>query len=121
MTGVPTLDGNVLSKKARRIVADAKRQGGLCYWCKRKMILPGDPGYYRIKGAVSRQGATLDHLYSFHHPLRGDPQGKHRNVIACDKCNRKRGALEMLVLARYGKLQPRVYHPNELGHQCVRP
>jgi hypothetical protein len=27
----------------------------------------------------------------------------------------------MLVLARYGQLQPRVYHPDELGHQCVLP
>lgn len=67
----------ILSKKAKRIVKDAIRQGRRCYWCRREMILPGEPGYYRVRNAISRRGATLDHLYGFHHPLRRDPQDWH--------------------------------------------
>lgn len=103
-----------LSKKARRILNGARRQDGLCHWCKREMILPGQPGYYRVRGAVSKRGATLDHLYSFNHPLRRDPNGKHQNVIACDRCNRKRGEVENITFLRHGKLEPRIYHPDEL-------
>lgn len=41
------LETGVLSKNARRLLRLARQQDGLCYWCKREMILPGQPGYYR--------------------------------------------------------------------------
>ena len=58
-----------------------------CHWCKIETVLPEGTNDKRPNVA------TIDHLYSKHHPKRLTPNttGEIRHVLACWKCNQRRG------------------------------
>lgn len=85
-----------------------EQQAGRCYWCKRRTFLPHEEGYYSKGGAptcLARLAGTLDHMFSkIHGP---------RYVMACYGCNTRRSGVEHFYLNRDGKLDPRIYRPDE--------
>jgi len=97
------------TSKARWIASLWLKQHGLCYWCAKPACLPNDPRYLRSTGALSGKAATIDHLFSRHHPLRA----RHEHVMACSTCNGMRSRVECLTLELHGKLEPRIYRPDE--------
>lgn len=101
--------------KRNRILRLCRLQDDLCYWCYRICLKPEEPGYWKNESRtkVSGRSATLDHLYSRMHPLRNSKGQEPKVVMACDTCNRRRGAVEVSVLSRVGKLEPRIYRPDE--------
>lgn len=72
-----------LKRRRKRLFHE---QGGKCYWCRCQMVLP--KGF--IKYPPPNQ-ATIDHLDDRFSELRGTLGGQERTVVACRKCNNKRG------------------------------
>lgn len=73
-----------------------------CYWCGRKLVLTN------IKnGILPKNAATIDHLYSRLSPKRSLPNTNNeiRHVLACRRCNHKRGKFEDKALPYEEKLK----------------
>jgi 5-methylcytosine-specific restriction endonuclease McrA len=71
-------------------------QNGICCYCPTKMIHWDDylPLMKERKNKIPPDGATIEHLYDRHHPLRrvvSDQNPGKRWAIACNKCNHKKG------------------------------
>lgn len=65
------------------------RRDPRCHWCERKTVLPEGSSDHR------EDVATIDHLYSRFHPMRGKvPKGIPQYVLACHKCNNERAQRE---------------------------
>lgn len=82
---------NKQSKQRRSLFA----KNPACYWCERITTL-----YVAKDGEIPPDNmATIDHLRSRFNPRRKEPnpKGEKRRVLACHKCNQKRGRLEWLI------------------------
>lgn len=90
-----------------------EEQSGLCHWCRLATIRPDQPGYFRSTGGLVARAATIDHVFSRLHPLRNLPGTGKQLVMACSKCNGRRSKVECEFVAKHGKLEPRIYRPDE--------
>ena len=77
--------------RLRRIRNKLFEENPFCHWCGKAVIkLEGEWGRN-----IQPNLATLDHLYSRLHPLRTAPRPNDPAfVLACYKCNHKRGEEE---------------------------
>ena len=75
-----------------------RRQKGRCFWCGCQMRFPPSGHTERPEATM----ATIEHLDDRFSPLRGKfSNGVERTVLACLKCNQKRGReSEQAMLAR---------------------
>jgi hypothetical protein len=81
-----SLDG---SKKARHRAHLFLAQGGLCFWCRCRMVLPR-----RCLPLSLKNLCTIDHLYDRRDPNRREMPlyGIRRHVAACFECNQRRSS-----------------------------
>ena len=79
------------TKRLRRRKAKLwERQKGLCFWCEREMLFTIGRG-----GEQPSEVATIDHLRTRYASNRSEPPRdscEERTVLACYRCNHKRGA-----------------------------
>ncbi len=61
-----------------------------CYWCGEETVLSTSNN----EGEQFPNTATFDHLYTNLDKRRHTGWGKHAGVLACYKCNHKRGGYE---------------------------
>lgn len=73
-----------------------------CHWCHEETILPTvcDPA------KPPANMATLDHFYHQFDPRRKEPDGEIIYVLACYRCNQKRGAEAVTTALRNGTHPP---------------
>jgi hypothetical protein len=85
----------------RQRIALFTSQQGLCWWCKKPMYMPDDgrfdPGHHPMNAA------TIDHLHERGHPERGKHAGESTHVLACRRCNSRRGVEHGARLMESGK------------------
>jgi hypothetical protein len=77
------------SKRARHRAHLFLEQGGRCFWCRCKMVLP------RQTVSVSCPNVcTIDHLYDRRDPNRATQHvyGERRHVASCFRCNQRRSS-----------------------------
>lgn len=65
-----------------------REQNGLCYYCKRKMVLH----QHYSNQCMGPMSATFEHLFMKGDPYRGTPNHskEKRVVLACYECNHNR-------------------------------
>lgn len=65
-------------------------QRGRCFWCKKLCVTakerPAEKAAAKRENRAAKPEATLDHLWPEGHPNRSKDR-----VMACQKCNHKRG------------------------------
>lgn len=76
---MPTVGGNAKARRARRECLFEK-QGGLCHWCKKPMLLMRDK-------LPSPESATFEHLLP---RSKGGKSGPRNVVLAHLTCNARR-------------------------------
>lgn len=89
-----------------------RKQSGLCYYCRCKMIVM--PPTHR--GRLPDDAATIEHLDDRYSPERGKHFGEYRIVLACNRCNNERnkarekevGAAELTRWAKHGLDRKRI-------------
>lgn len=86
-------------QKRRQRARLFNRQGGLCFWCKKPMILLNLAGV-SVKKKFPPEMCTIDHLEPRWHPQRGQFNGEPRLVAACLKCNNERDRQQHAQLPR---------------------
>jgi len=98
---------NFRHKEQRKLLW--RRQGGLCYWCKKPTRLLKTTG-----GPIPEDAATIDHLDSRLSPERGKHKGEWRHVMACSKCNHERARAEDMALPRETQHERSKRHPTNI-------
>jgi len=115
MVHIPPCDMNKNLKKRR--IKLWEKSNGLCYWCKRKTILPNEllKKYNTDQsGEIPQEAlykmATIEHIYSRFHPKRNSNNDSHeeRLKLSCYECNHERGKKEKHLLSRviYNWIEP---------------
>lgn len=84
-------------RRQRRRARLWRIQKGRCHWCKQITRLPEHCTIGRGE-ALPDDLATIDHLDSRLSDERGTRPGEARTVMACWRCNFRRGAREVLAL-----------------------
>ena len=79
-------------RKRRQVARLFREQKGLCFWCKKLMIL-FDKAKIRRHRSLPQNLATIDHLDDRYSPNRGKFAGQRRRVLACKHCNELRGLM----------------------------
>lgn len=81
---------------SKSVRLDLFRKDPRCHWCKQLTVWTDDQ--------LDDSGATVDHVYPLGHPYRtkkgrrrtgGFQRGSPLHLLACRKCNRKRGNMSV--------------------------
>lgn len=69
-----------------------------CHWCKQDTVFIDRSGGQKSKRLPNE--ATIDHLDPRHSPERGNHEGEYRRVLACNRCNSTRDAVQLAEMPR---------------------
>lgn len=94
-----------MGRKGKIRLKKWRRQSGLCFYCKRKTVLPEKLRHKENKHPLNL--ATLDHLFPRAHPLANRSNNcseLNKTVMACRECNQERGEQQWDVFFRLKEL-----------------